>query len=454
MLNNNDRSAKQIGLDAVNKFIDEFKKPMPGDDYTVIKTSDGKYAFIKPDGTFAFNKWFSVASDFFNGRAYVDYGRWETVPEGERSYGFMDINGKLHGNMGDGYQCDRKVVYDEGEMYHFEDRNGNQIGGKYRINYNMCEAFIDDFAVVEKNYCHYAIIDKNGVEIPQENDDEVLSRGNLGCGYYLTGDISKMRGIKLKDARTGITLDRFQDYDDVKDGFWRIASGVRFVLSRFSKKQIPSYGLNWANYKEVSKRCGIRLFGNYWFLGSSNIKVTKENDGYHSKSEFGEYITKFPPIKALDDNYLLCAHNNAVYVYDKRTNTYGKTCDRDEVEDLIRKKNAKIGYQKFFNSMKALANFKKLNPESDVTIAVTSDTILCYPICRGENGSYYELQPVLLKFPQIAKYITYNDDNYYVMYNGQRKGIKEALTDLRAKAFGKKLEEMFDEEELSSGRGK
>ncbi len=457
MLDNNDWLSKQIGMNAINAFLDEYNKPKPGDELTVISNVEGDIyesfdnkamnAYIKPDGTNAFGKWFEDAHEFKDGKGYVDGG------DLGKEFGYIDANGQV--GKSDHYFSDRKIVTDRNNMHHYIDRGGNQIGGSYYFEKHLNQNYKDDYAVTLKDSNFNTIlIDKNGVEVPQENGDKVLPDGNIGYGYYLTGDIYKLRGLKLKDARTGVTLDRFQDFNDVKDAYGIVSRGVKTLLARFSKKQVPDFESSWNAYKEVYKQNGILFFGNYWFLGPSNIKVTGEKDGYHSKSEFGEFITKLPPIKAIDDNYILCAHNNAIYVYDKKANTYGKTCDRGEVEELIRKKNAKIGYQKFSNGMKALTNFNKLNPKSNATMKVTITSIVCHPIRKDENGLYYELQPVLLEFPQIAKCITYADEDYYVMYNGQRVGISDALRDLRNKASGKNLEEMFNEEELSSGRGK
>ena len=55
MLNSNDWLSRQIGLDAVKKFLEENYNPQPGDDLTVIKImrEDGirSYTYIRPDGS-------------------------------------------------------------------------------------------------------------------------------------------------------------------------------------------------------------------------------------------------------------------------------------------------------------------------------------------------------------------------------------------------------------------
>lgn len=448
MLNNNDWLAKQIGLDAVNKFIDENNKEMPGDDYTVIKNSEGKYTYIKPDGTIAFNAWFEKAYEFSDGKGWVS-GCPITFSDGSK-YGYIDIDGKLHSRIGDGYQCDRKAVYDEGEMYHYVDRDGNQIGGSYRSSPRMRDEYIDDFALVDKHFCDYAIIDKNGVEIPQEKDDRVLLFGNIGYGYYLTGDIGKVRGIKLKDAYNGITIDKFQEASSL----YSMIGPVKEFLFKFSKKEVPNTDNYWDVYKEVTKESGVLFFGEYWFLGPTNLKTTKEGNRYCSRCEFGEFVTKFPPLKAIDDNYVLCAHNNAIYVYDKKTNTYTKSCTRKEVEDMIRQRIAKQMYHKMLVRLNAYKAYKKMHPDEDIKIKALMNDIVCGPPAKEGKKVFYYLQPVLLDFPQIATCVTYEDRNYYVMYNGQRVGISDAFRDLRNKATEMNLDEMFDEEELSSGRDK
>jgi hypothetical protein len=416
---NNDWLSKQIGADAINKFLDEYNK----NDKNLILIKDGRNTYEIED-----------TSD-----------EDKVVEDGK------NISSNTDSDI-------RKFVRDNSNTYHYEDSLGNKIGESYYYDTpsNYEYGFKDGFAVVNKQYMgDMMLIDKDGKVIPQEEGDKVLYDGNIGYGYYLAGNRYKLRGLKLKDANTGVTLDTYQDAGDVKNSPG-VMKHIKGLLASHSSKQVPNVDTYWQKgRKDVEKQNGILFFGNYWFLGPSNIKVTKENDGYHSKSQFGEFVTKLPPIKAIDDNYILCAHNNSIYVYDKKANTYGKSCSRDEVEEVLRKRSAKIGYQRISNSMRALTNYKKTNPESDATIVLTKESALCLPVHIGENGeAYYNIQPVLLEFPQIATCITYNDKDYYVMYNGQRVGISDALRDLRNKASGKNLEEMFNEEELSSGRGK
>ena len=448
MLNNNDWLSKQIGMNAINAFLEEHNKPMPGDDYAVIRDDDTrKEAYIKPDGTNAFGKWFEDANNFTNGTGYASGG---DLGDG---FGYINLDGTL---LERDYFYDGKKTVDDGHnKYHYEDRDGNRIGDSYYYAENLDYYFKDGFATVKKeSNADTILIDKNGKEVPQENGDTIQHRGNLGYGYYLTGDFFKMRGLKLKDANTGVTLDRYQDVDDVKDSFGFIAGGVKGLLASVSKKQVPYRGPYWfTDYREVGKENGILFFGNYWFLGSSNLKVSKENDGYHSKSEFGEFITKLPPIKAIDDNYLLCAHNNGVYVYDKKANAYGKSCDRNEVENLIRKSNAKQGYYKISDSMKALANYKKLNPQAKVKAKLGRWSVVCYPVHKDKKGEYFDLQPILLEFPQIVKHIIVDDHDASVMYNGEIWPLRKALEDLQSKAREESLDRLFEQVELTGGRG-
>lgn len=451
MIDNNDWLSRQIGLDAVNAFLEENSKTYPGDDLTLLKEYGEPfkygYTFLKPDGTKAFNRWYKGASFFEEGLAYV---------EGLTHYNsyWMDAEGVRQ--EPDEFHSDRKVVYESGNKYHFVDREGNQIGKSYYVqdyfsgNYD----FVDDYAVAWKSgLSEKVLIDKNGNEIPEEKDDIVLYNGNIGYGFYLTGDILKIRGIKLKDAHTGITIDRFQDYNGVKDGIGFTAP-LQGALLKYSRKQLPCLDYNLASsYQEVGKQNGVLFFGDYWFIGPSNMKVIKDGNRYHSISEFGEFTTNLPPVKALNDNYMLCAHDNAIYVYDKKNNVYGKSCSRKDVEDLIRRKNAEYGYEKIGNAYNALANYLKMNPGADVEINIPLKAILCYPAHREKGKDYFEIQPVILKHPEITKYIMC-EVNAPVIYNGERTSLISAFRDLQNKAEGMELGEIIDLEELTSGRNR
>ncbi len=447
MLNNNDWLAKQIGLDAVNKFIDENNKEMPGDDYTVIETGDKEScAFLKPDGTIAFNTWFEKAYDFSNGNALV-YFKDGKSPNHYDTYGYIDIDGKLHKD--DDYYSDRKAVY-EGNEYYFIDRDGNQISGRYSINKNISLDYKDGFAIAQKlrGLYDFAIIDKNGNEIPQEKDDEVVSNGNIGYGYYLTGDIGKMRGIKLKDAYNGITIDKFQEASTLGD--LSPLGPVKEFMFKFSKKELPDTDGYWDVYKEVTKESGVLFFGEYWFLGPTNLKTTKEGNRYCSRCEFGEFVTKYPPLKAIDDNYVLCAHNNAVYVYDKKTNTYTKSCTRKEVEDMIRRRNAKQMYHKMLVKLNAYKAYKKLHPNADIKIKVSMNDIVCGPPAKEGKNEFYYLQPVILDFPALLDCFSISDFYTFkgnVMYGEKITGRGYALDDLKKKAKEGDLDKFMNREE-------
>ena len=437
MLNSNDWLSRQIGLDAVKKFLEENYNPQPGDDLTVIKImrEDGirSYTYIKPDGSLVTDKKFGKASPFRNGRALVAYGDL-----GFPNYGYMDTEGVVHKSRGDGYQSDRKLVYDDGNKYHFVDREGNQVGGDYHDANSDLDGYtmginiryVDGYAVAKKQpYGKVYLIDKDGKEVPQENNESVVAWGNMGYGYYLAGEMDKINGVKLRDANTGVTIDRYNKTSTPLD----IKEQVRNVILDHVGRQMPYIGYETT---EVGKRDGILFFGEYWFLGPSNLKVTKEQDGYHSTCEYGEFITKLPPIKALDDNYILCAHNNAVYVYDKKNNTYGKSCSREDIEALMRQRNAKIAYEKVKNSIKAVVNYRKMNPGVNVKIALPKELLVCEPVYRDKkNGIYHDIQPVLLRFPAILEFITYIEDSddhcLAVVQDGKRVKIEDAFLNIR-----------------------
>ena len=217
MLNSNDWLSRQIGLDAVKKFLEENYNPQPGDDLTVIKImrEDGirSYTYIRPDGSLVTDKKFGKATPFRNGRALVAYGDL-----GFPNYGYMDTEGVVHKSRGDGYQSDRKLVYDDGNMYHFVDREGNQVGGDYHdansdldgYSMGINIRYVDGYAVAKKQpYGKVYLIDKDGKEVPQENNESVVAWGNMGYGYYLAGEMDKINGVKLRDANTGVTIERY-----------------------------------------------------------------------------------------------------------------------------------------------------------------------------------------------------------------------------------------------------
>lgn len=454
MVIRNDWVSKQIGLDAAKKYIEENDKPKQGEDLTIIKImrEDGirSYTYIRPDGSLVTDKKFGEAKAFSNGKALVAYGDL-----GFPNYGYMDTEGVIHKSRGDGYYSDRKLVYDEGEKYHFVDREGNKVGGDYHNANRDLDGYtplinldyVDGYAVAKKQpYGKVCLIDKDGKDVPQENNENVVPWGNIGYGYYLAGEMDKINGVKLRDANTGVTIDRYNKTSTPLD----IKEQVRNVILDHIGRQMPFIGYET---KEVVKRDGILFFGKYWFLGPSNLKVTKEQDGYHSKCEYGEFVTKLPPIKALDDNYILCAHNDAVYVYDKKNNAYGKSCSREDIEALMRQRNARKAYERIVNSIKAVVNYKKMNPGVNVKIALPKELLVCEPIYRDNKiGMYHDIQPVLLKFPAILNFITYIEDSddhcLAVLQDGKRAKIDDVFTNIKKQLHNvPSLENIVIEEE-------
>ena len=437
MVIKNDWVSKQIGLDAAKKYIEENDKPKQGEDLTIIKImrEDGirSYTYIRPDGSLVTDKKFGEAKPFRNGKALVAYGDL-----GFPNYGYMDTEGVIHKSRDDGYHSDRKLVYDEGEKYHFVDREGNKVGGDYHNANRDLDGYtplinleyVDGYAIAKKQpHGKVCLIDKDGKDIPQENNENVVAWGNMGYGYYLAGEMDKINGVKLRDANTGITIDRYNKTSTPLD----IKEQVRNVILDHIGRQMPFIGYET---KEVVKRDGILFFGKYWFLGPSNLKVTKEQDGYHSKCEYGEFVTKLPPIKALDDNYILCAHNDAVYVYDKKNNAYGKSCSREDIEALMRQRNARKAYERVVNSIKAVVNYIKMNPGVNVKIALPKELLVCEPVYRDNKiGMYHDIQPVLLKFPAILNFITYIEDSddhcLAVLQDGKRAKIDDVFSNIK-----------------------
>ena len=437
MVIRNDWVSKQIGLDAAKKYIEENDKPKQGEDLTIIKImrEDGirSYTYIRPDGSLVTDKKFGEANPFRNGKALVAYGDL-----GFPNYGYMDTEGVIHKSRDDGYHSDRKLVYDEGEKYHFVDRDGNKVGGDYHNANRDLDGYtplinleyVDGYAIAKKQpHGKVCLIDKDGKDIPQENNENVVAWGNMGYGYYLAGEMDKINGVKLRDANTGVTIDRYNKTSTPLD----IKEQVRNVILDHIGRQMPFIGYET---KEVVKRDGILFFGKYWFLGPSNLKVTKEQDGYHSKCEYGEFVTKLPPIKALDDNYILCAHNDAVYVYDKKNNAYGKSCSREDIEALMRQRNARKAYERVVNSIKAVVNYIKMNPGVNVKIALPKELLVCEPVYRDNKiGMYHDIQPVLLKFPAILNFITYIEDSddhcLAVLQDGKRAKIDDVFSNIK-----------------------
>ena len=437
MVIRNDWVSKQIGLDAAKKYIEENDKPKQGEDLTIIKImrEDGirSYTYIRPDGSLVTDKKFGEAKPFRNGKALVAYGDL-----GFPNYGYMDTEGVIHKSRDDGYHSDRKLVYDEGEKYHFVDREGNKVGGDYHNANRDLDGYtplinleyVDGYAIAKKQpHGKVCLIDKDGKDIPQENNENVVAWGNMGYGYYLAGEMDKINGVKLRDANTGVTIDRYNKTSTPLD----IKEQVRNVILDHIGRQMPFIGYE---SKEVVKRDGILFFGKYWFLGPSNLKVTKEQDGYHSKCEYGEFVTKLPPIKALDDNYILCAHNDAVYVYDKKNNAYGKSCSREDIEALMRQRNARKAYERVVNSIKAVVNYIKMNPGVNVKIALPKELLVCEPVYRDNKiGMYHDIQPVLLKFPAILNFITYIEDSddhcLAVLQDGKRAKIDDVFSNIK-----------------------
>ena len=437
MVIRNDWVSKQIGLDAAEKYIEENDKPEQGEDLTIIKImrEDGirSYTYIRPDGSLVTDKKFGEAKPFRNGKALVAYGDL-----GFPNYGYMDTEGVIHKSRDDGYHSDRKLVYDEGEKYHFVDREGNKVGGDYHNANRDLDGYtplinleyVDGYAIAKKQpHGKVCLIDKDGKDVPQENNENVVAWGNMGYGYYLAGEMDKINGVKLRDANTGVTIDRYNKTSTPLD----IKEQVRNVILHHIGRQMPFIGYET---KEVVKRDGILFFGKYWFLGPSNLKVTKEQDGYHSKCEYGEFVTKLPPIKALDDNYILCAHNDAVYVYDKKNNAYGKSCSREDIEALMRQRNARKAYERVVNSIKAVVNYIKMNPGVNVKIALPKELLVCEPVYRDNKiGMYHDIQPVLLKFPAILNFITYIEDSddhcLAVLQDGKRAKIDDVFSNIK-----------------------
>ena len=456
MVIKNDWVSKQIGLDAAKKYIEENDKPKQGEDLTIIKImrEDGirSYTYIRPDGSLVTDKKFGEAKAFRNGKALVAYGDL-----GFPNYGYMDTEGVIHKSRGDGYYSDRKLVYDKDEKYHFVDREGNKVGGDYYNANRDLDGYtplinldyVDGYAVAKKQpHGKVCLIDKDGKDVPQENNENVVAWGNMGYGYYLAGEMDKINGVKLRDANTGVTIDRYNKTSTPFD----IKEQVRNVILDHIGRQMPFIGYDT---KEVVKRDGILFFGKYWFLGPSNLKVTKEQDGYHSKCEYGEFVTKLPPIKALDDNYILCAHNDAVYVYDKKNNAYGKSCSREDIEALMRQRNARKAYERIVNSIKAVVNYKKMNPGVNVKIALPKELLVCEPIYRDNKiGMYHDIQPVLLKFPAILEFITYIEDSddhcLAVLQDGKRAKIDDVFSNIKKQLHNvPSLENIVIEEEPS-----
>ncbi len=454
MVIRNDWVSKQIGLDAAKKYIEENDKPKQGEDLTIIKImrEDGgrSYTYIRPDGSLVTDKKFGEANPFRNGKALVAYGDL-----GFPNYGYMDTEGVIHKSRGDGYHSDRKLVYDEDEKYHFVDREGNKVGGDYHNANRDLDGYtplinleyVDGYAIAKKQpHGKVCLIDKDGKDVPQENNENVVAWGNMGYGYYLAGEMDKINGVKLRDANTGVTIDRYNKTSTPLD----IKEQVRNVILDHIGRQMPFIGYET---KEVVKRDGILFFGKYWFLGPSNLKVTKEQDGYHSKCEYGEFVTKLPPIKALDDNYILCAHNDAVYVYDKKNNAYGKSCSREDIEALMRQRNAKKAYERIVSSIRAVVNYKKMNPGVNVKIALPKELLVCEPIYRDNKiGMYHDIQPVLLKFPAILEFITYIEDSddhcLAVLQDGKRAKIDDVFSNIKKQLHNvPSLENIVIEEE-------
>ena len=113
---------------------------------------------------------------------------------------------------------------------------------------------------------------------------------------------------------------------------------------------------------------------------------------------------------------------------------------KDDIEALMRQRNAKIAYEKVKNSIKAVVNYRKMNPGVNVKIALPKELLVCEPVYRDNKiGMYHDIQPVLLKFPAILNFITYIEDSddhcLAVLQDGKRVKIEDAFLNIRKHSY-------------------
>jgi hypothetical protein len=404
MINNTTFLSKQIALNALDQFLDEFEKEKPGDELTRIsRLSDNKINYITPDGNLISNEWFYWSYEFCEGKVLV----FKIDEEGERIYNYLRSDGTFVSenwldrgdNFSDGWGISgiKSFINDKGDImtfpdaghvesfhskrasvwkndeYYFIDTNGKRIGNKTFYDPNAIDSyffplipnkFIDGFAIVKtEKYGKLRLMDVDGNILPEKEEDSIAPWGYVGCGYYFVGRPNRMRGVKLKDANTGIVLDIYQH--SVRNYTYEFIpntkDAIRHAAVSMSSKRMPDIT---PGSHEVVKDNGVMLVGNYWFLGPSNLKVTKKGLNYQSHSPFGDFVTKYPPIKAISNQFIFCAHDDQVIIFDSYHNEYYKTCSRNEIEERIRKREEKRTLDKLRQKVQALKEYRKKGNEA------------------------------------------------------------------------------------------
>lgn len=420
--------SKQIALNALSQFLDEMEKEKPGDELTKIRRiSDNKQNYITPDGNLISNEWFDRVNDFHEGKALVysvnedhdiicNYLRTDGsfVSENWLSGGenfndgwgiasrnsFINDKGEIMTIPDAGcvysFHSKRAEVYKNGQ-YYFIDTNGQRIGNKtfydpneildaYSFAPRIPTEYIDGFALVKtEKYGTIRLMDIDGNILPEKDGDEVVPWGYRGCGYYFAGQKDKMRGVKLKDANTGIVLDYYQH--SVRHYPYGVIANIKDVIEHatisMSGNSMPDLS---PGSREVVKDNGVMLIGNYWFLGPSNLKVTKQGLNYLSHSPFGDFITKYPPIKAIDHQFIFCAHDDQVIIFDSYHNEYYKTCSRKEIEEYIRKREENRILNKLRRSVQSLKEFQNNGIDAELVL-YSSEKQIYDSLCLDANKS-------------------------------------------------------------------